>query len=239
MHNRPEIWNGVKVPYDVSVEDLARLAQGTAPHRWAAFVALAHLPDDSALAFLQESAESPDPHVRRIAVEALGVHPDGPRASTVIVRLLADSHGIVVRSACEAARRQQLAEAHDSIIRLLNSPEDSTRRVAVRTLRSMWRESDLDRILEIFTSDPSSEVKKEAAWTLQAAGSESNWRQLFAMWQADSLPRHRRWAVELAGAFGDVGTLPQVQRLAADVDGHVRHRATQAIVEIEARAAKE
>jgi HEAT repeat protein len=236
VRDRPEIWNGVRVPYGLSVGDLARLANGTSPDRWAAFVALAHSPGQAALAVLKESARSADPHVRRIAVQAIGVHPDGAGLSDVIIMLLTDSHQFVVRSACEAAARQRIVQAHDPILRLLDSADDSTRSVAARSLRSLWREGDFERVLQTFTSDPSSEVKREAAWTLRAAASQSTWMQLFAIWQADALPRHRRWAVELAAAFGDEGVLPQLQRLMNDVDGHVRHRATQAIREVEARA---
>ena len=238
MKNRPEIWNGIQVPYEMSVGELAQLAKSNAPGRWAAFVALAHSEHDTALAPLQESADSSDPHVRRIAVEALGVRPDGSRAAAVIIQLLADSHEVVVRSACEAASRQQLTEAHDAVLQLLNSSAESTRCVAVQTLRSLWRETDFDRVLRAFTSDSSSEVKREAAWTLQSVASESNWQQLFAIWQADALPRHRRWAAELAGTFGNSGFLTQLERLAQDVDGHVRDRATQAIRDLQARAVK-
>jgi HEAT repeat protein len=204
--------------------------------RWAAFVALAHSSDRSALTFLQESAGSPDPHVRRIAAEAIGVHLEGSRLVDVILTLIADSDQIVVRSACEAAGRQRLTQAHDAIVRLLDSPDASTRGVAVRTLRSLWRETDFDRVLRTFTSDHSTEVTRDAAWTLRAFASESNWQELFAIWQADVLPRHRRWAAELAGVFGDRRFLPRLERLAEDTDGHVRHQAIQAIRDLQARA---
>jgi hypothetical protein len=49
MLNRPTLWNGIEVPYGASVEELARWTDGPAPQRWAAFVALAHTPGDSAL----------------------------------------------------------------------------------------------------------------------------------------------------------------------------------------------
>lgn len=236
MLHRPEVWNSIRVPYDSSVGDLVRLAQGTSPERWAAFVALAHSPDKSALTFLRESAGSSDPHVRRIAVEAIGAHPQGSDLSDVIVSLLADRHPVVVRSACEAAGWQRVAQAHDAIVRLLDSADASTRRVAVRTLPALWRETDFPRVLQVFTSDQSSEVKRDAAWTLRAVVSESTWQKLFGIWQADALSRHRCWAAELVGAFGDELFLPQLQTLASDIDGHVRYRAAQAIRDLEAKA---
>ena len=73
MQNRPAVWNGVQVPYGATVEELAHLVDGPIPARWAAFVALAHTSGEPALAVLRASAESPNPHVRRIAVEAIGI----------------------------------------------------------------------------------------------------------------------------------------------------------------------
>ncbi len=235
MQNRPEIWNGIHVPYGASVEELVRQAQGPAPARWAAFVALAHSQDEAALAFLRESAGSADPHVRRITAEAIGAHVDGARLGATILRLLGDNHHVVVRSASEAAGRHRLAQTHDAILRLLDTTNDSTRRVAVRTLRSLWIETDFDRVLRTFMSDPAPEVRKAAAWTLRAVAAPSTWQQLFEVWQADGLPRHRGWAAELAGAFGDKQVLSQLERLSTDPDGHVRHHATQAILALEAR----
>src|SRR5439155_13833564 len=79
MQNRPSVWNGIPVPYVATVDELAQLIHGPGPARWAAFVAVAHTADESALALLQDSARSPDPNVRRIAVEAIGIHPQGAR----------------------------------------------------------------------------------------------------------------------------------------------------------------
>ena len=235
MENRPQIWNSVPVPYGADAQELIRLAGGPAPDRWAAFVALAHSGEDSALVFLRESAESSDPHVRRIAAEAIAVHQDGSNLAHAIMKLLYDSHPEVVRSACEAAGRLRLTKAHDPVARLLDSPDRATRRTAARVLRSLWIDTDFARLLQTFTSDPDSEVKKEAAWTLRATASTSTWRQLFEIWQADGLPRHRGWAAELAGAYGDKEVLPPLRGLRNDVDGHVRDRAVQAIRDIEGR----
>jgi HEAT repeat protein len=235
MRNRPELWNGIQVPYGASIEELTRLTRGPAPLRWAAFVALAYTQEESALTLLRESAEASDPHVRRIAAEAIGVHLQGPRLGTVIGRLLSDSDQVVVRSACEAAARHHLMDTHAAILGLLDTPDESTRLVAVRALRDLWIQADFGRVFQAFTSDPSSEVRKEAAWTLRAGASSSTWQELFAAWHVDAIPRHRAWAAELAAAYGDKEVLPQVRRLANDVDGHVRYRATQAARDLEAR----
>jgi hypothetical protein len=235
MENRPTVWNGTEVPYGVSVAELAERIHGPAPARWAAFVALAHAPGASALAVLQDSAGSPDAHVRRIAVEAIGVHAEGSRLGTVVRSLLSDRDPVVVRAACEAAGRQHLVDAHDSIARLLDADDASTRAAAVRALRELWRKGDFERVFRVFTSDASDAVRKEAAWTLRSVTSAADWRTLFGVWQVDPLPRHRKWACELAAEFGGRLELPALHHLTGDVDGHVRDHAAQALREFEAR----
>jgi len=235
MENRPAVWNGTEVPYGEDVAELAKRIHGPAPARWAAFVALAHAPGPSALAVLKDSLGSPDAHVRRIAVEAIGVHAEGMSLGTAVRSLLSDRDPIVVREACEAAGRQHLRDAHDSVARLLNAEDAPTRAAAVRALRELWREADFERVLRAFTSDASDGVRKEAAWTLRSVVSAANWRVLFGLWQVDPLPRHRGWACEMAVEFGGREVLPALQQLAADVDGHVRDRAAQALRDLEAR----
>ena len=239
MQNRPEVWNGVQVPYGATVEELAHLVDGPIPARWAAFVALAHTHGEPALAVLRASAESPDPHVRRIAVEAIGIHPEGNRLDAVLCRLLSDAHGTVVRSACEAAAVKRVTAAHDSILRLIDAGEESTRVVSLRALRTLWQESDFDRVFRAFSSDGSTDVRKEAAWTLQSNASPATWRRLFEVWRADSLPRHRGWACDLASAYGDSDVLADLRGLVNDIDGHVRERAAQAVRDLETRGVTE
>ena len=71
----------------------------------------AHMPGEAALAVLRDSAQSPDPHVRRIAVEAIGI-PSGRKSfGRRGVPLLSDAHGAVVRSACEAAAARRVMAA--------------------------------------------------------------------------------------------------------------------------------
>jgi HEAT repeat protein len=235
MDTRPPLWNGVQVPYGRSVEELDRLVNGREPVRWAAFVALAHHSSDAAIAVLRKQAGSNDPHVRRIAVEAIGIHPNGHFAARVACDLLCDSYAFVVRSACEAAARQQIAQAHNLIVRLLGVDDEATRETALRSVGPLWQDTDLQRVIRISRSDSSERVRRQAAWTLRAAASPTNWKSLFALWSVDSLPRHRVWACDLAGQFGNHHILRELRRLAEDFDGHVRYHAKQAIVSVENR----
>lgn len=149
MQNRPTTWNGVEVPYGASVDHLATLVGGSTPERWAAFVALAHMPGESALAILAESVRSSDPHVRRAAVEAIGVHPEGHRLSAQVCCLLSDTADFVVRSACEAAARHRVTEAHDAVLALVDAQHELSRLAALQALRELWREADFTRAASI------------------------------------------------------------------------------------------
>jgi HEAT repeat protein len=145
----------------------------------------------------------------------------------------------VVRSACEAAAVKRVTAAHDSILRLIDAGEESTRVVSLRALRTLWQESDFDRVFRAFSSDGSTDVRKEAAWTLQSNASPSTWRRLFEAWRADALARHREWACELASAYGGTDVLPDLLGLVNDIDGHVRERAAQAVRDLETRRVTE
>ena len=140
--------------------------------------------------------------MRRIAVEAIGVHPEGNRLDAVLCRLLSDAHGAVVRSAIEAAAVKRVIAAHDSILRLVDAGEESTRVVSLRSLRALWQEPDFDLVFRAFSSDASTDVRKQAAWTLRSNASRATWRRLFEAWRADALPRHREWDDTGAGRRG-------------------------------------
>lgn len=233
MQRRPPIWDGVPVPYEASLEELARLLRRPAPERWVAFVALAHRPGEAALALLREEATSEDPHVRRIALEAIGVHPQGRRLREMVCAGLEDEAPFVIRTACRAAARLELCEAQDALIRLVQIADDATRVAALQALRHLRAESAFGPALGLFDSAASDTVRKEAAWTLRALASPHTWRGLFEMWRSDPLPRHRVWACELAEEHRAADKLPELRGLRDDPDGHVRKRATCAIRTIE------
>jgi HEAT repeat protein len=163
------------------------------------------------------------------------VHPDGHRLGALIRSLLSDTHDFVARSACEAAARHRVTEAHDAVVRLLDATPEASRIAALHSLRTLWLDEDFERVLQAYSTSPSATVRKEAAWTLRSTGSMSTWPRLFALWCEDALPRHRRWACELAGRYGSRDVLTALKRLSDDVDGHVRVTAARAIVEVEAR----
>lgn len=232
MKNRPPTWNGIEIPYALSVDELRQAANGSESTSWPAFVALAHHPDDSALEILREKAADKDPYVRRIAIEAIGVHPRGFLFADVVSRLLTDPFGPVVRSACEAAATHKMTGCHALIIRLLISPEEHTVEAALSALQSLWRAEDFPLVLNLFKASRIEDVRKCAAWTLRTAASGENWRNLYDVWRSDFLPRHRAWACELAAKFGGPDEKIELARLSEDPDGHVRTHALRALAGI-------
>ncbi len=221
--------NGIEIPYGLSVEELRQAANESESANLAAFVALAHHPDDLALDVLREKAAAKDPYVRRIAVEAIGVHTRGFLLVDVVSRLLLDPFGPVVRSACDAAASHKMIECHALIIRLLTFADEHTVEEALWALKFLWRADDFPLVLRIFRSSRIENVRKRAAWTLRAAASDENWRDLYDVWRSDSLPRHRAWACELATTFGGLDEKTELMRLSEDPDGHVRTYAIRAL----------
>ncbi|MGJ4951031.1 HEAT repeat domain-containing protein [Bradyrhizobium sp. HKCCYLS20291] len=71
-------------------------------------------------------------------------------------------------------------------------------------------------------------VRREAAWTLRANVASLDWLQLFEAFRVDDPPRHRVWACELAGQFGNADVVAQIEPLRSDRDGHVRTAAAAA-----------
>jgi len=232
---KPPTWNGVPIPYGASLESLRAALRSPGPTAWAAFRALVETPGRKVLDLLSECARHPDPHFRRAAVEAIGLHDDGRSLPNIILRALQDSKGLVVRAACRSAARLELTEAHDAVLRLVKANEEATRFDALRALAALWDPADFSIILDRFSRDPSDRVRKQAAWVLQEHVGPKEWKTLFTVWSQDPLPRHRVWSCRLAERFGDSAILADLARLEQDADGHVRSAARRAILHINTR----
>src|SRR5437588_551242 len=98
------------------------------PERSGVHTAFRHLPNSS----------PPDPYLRRAALEAIGDHPSGRDASDVVLSMLHDRNGFVVRTACDVAAVLGLAGAHDRILELVGASEEATRLSALRALEGLW-----------------------------------------------------------------------------------------------------
>jgi hypothetical protein len=225
---RPPTWNGEPIPYDEPIEVLQTRVRAVASAAGAAIRALAEHPEPEALKFLVDLARARDPYLRRAALEAIGDHASGRDASEVVLSLLHDRIGFVVRTACDVAAVLGLASAHDRILELVGASEEATRLSALRALEGLWVSSDFEKVFARYVGDQSDEVRKRAAWTLNKNVGRENWKRAYESWSSDRLARHRVWACSIAERFGDRSALASLNALRADLDGHVRHAAERA-----------
>jgi HEAT repeat protein len=223
MKGRPQRAHGITVPYGAPTHELIAQTQGETAMRWVAFIALAHDPSSDARDALRRATRSPDPHVRRAAIEALSCRTVEPDDAALIVSAFADAAGHVVRTACEAAASARIRDAHAHVLALVSCADAATRRTALRALRHLWQADDFGAVFRVFQEDQSPEVRNEAAWTLRA------WVRLFAAWHRDGLHRHRLWACEIAREFGAHEVADSLAALTTDRDGLVRRAAKQAL----------
>ena len=227
--------NGIPVPLGRPLSELIPMLEASGPERWAAFEAVAHTPGQDALHTLQVRAKSADPLVRRAAIEAIGKHELGREAAAVVRAALNDQSAYVVRTSCDVLGTWRDGQAHDEVAKLLRSSDAATRQTALRALAGIWRSSAFEPVLNAMQHDPDEEVRKQAAWTIRANVTKEVWERVFGIWAADPLPRHRKWAGEVAGEFGNRRVLPELHRLSDDKDGHVRDAVSRAIQAVHSR----
>jgi HEAT repeat protein len=184
--------------------------------------------DDEVLDALRKLSANSDQFLRRTALEIIGKHRRGRELAASVLEAFRDPSDYVRRTACEVVGQWKLVEAHDLMLPLLREPAASTRESVLRALAAIWAGADFQPVFEIYKNDPEIGVRREAAWTLRHHAHKDNWRVLFDAFCADELTRHRLWACELAGTFGDSEILPALSSLADDSDGHVRKATARA-----------
>jgi hypothetical protein len=229
---RPRTWHDVPIPYDAPIADLRAALKQPGPKAWVAILALAEKPDTDALTALIELSRSSDANLRRAAVEGIRMHRSGQMAFEAICQALHDRDSFVVRAAIEAAGSLRLRPAHERVLGWLTASEELTRLSALRALEVLWQSSDFEAVFDRYLHDPSHSVRKEAAWTIHKNVGVENWERVFSVWSRDELPRHRTWACQLAGSFGDRAVLSALQKLRADHNGHVRCAAEHAVEQL-------
>jgi len=226
---RPSHLNGVPVPYDAPVSVLRDAASKPGPAAWASILALGHHGAGEAHDVLLRLAGSPDWRCRRAALEAISFHARSESAHDLFLAALRDESAFVARAACEIVGRLGIASARARVLSLLGSEHAAVRRAAVSAIADLLAVDDFDRVLRVFREDPSPETRREAAWALRKNAGPGTWRRLVETWAEDELPRHRVWACELAGEFGDRSVRRKLEVLTEDPDGHVRKAANRAL----------
>ncbi|WP_417309138.1 HEAT repeat domain-containing protein [Devosia sp.] len=170
-----------------------------------------------------------DPFKRRTAIEAIGKLPQDAKLTQVVLSALSDSSGYVARTAMEISGRWKLAEAHERIASRLKDADPLTRAACLRALTSIGIEGDVEPVLNMFRRDPNRDVRAAAGWCLRALAGQDTWSDVFDAFHIDSMPRHRRFACELAVRFDGRSKLAEIDSLTRDADGHVRGAAEGAL----------
>ncbi|MCP4643768.1 MAG: HEAT repeat domain-containing protein [bacterium] len=221
--------NGVVVPHEASVADLAAMLKLPPPECWAAMKALGIKSTQESLDVLAAQISSDDPYVRRAALEAVGDHSDGTCLEGQVLKCFDDTSQLVVRQACATAATLGLASGHDQVAALLEAPSEATRCKAIAAISVLWKSSDFDMLVKLYCNDHENSVRKDAAWVLYEHVTSDTCRRLFELYCADSIPRHRGWACELCARFKMSGVDGTLERLTQDSDGHVRSAAQAAL----------
>lgn len=221
-----------RTPEVPSVAELRDLLSQSPPTCWPAFRRLAEIGDPSALELLIAETKSPDEYRRRAAVEALGRSPLRAEAVGDVRRLLTDPSPYVVRSALEAAATLRDDASHDAVLRHLKDAESSTRYTALRALDALWRDQDSEVVVALASSDPDSDIRKEAGWLLRHHV-PANPRPLVQRWLSSAIPRERVWAAELMRESVANYDRASLELLLRDTDEHVRDAAKRTLAAIE------
>jgi len=227
MSKKPNVTNDMLERSEVDVLRSGLVRPG--PKAWASCAALGLHPSNEAFELLVDLAHSPSWNYRHAATRAIATHRLGRSAGSLLIALLEDESPYVVRAACDAISQLRLQEAHDAVLSLLHSSDQSTRFTALAALDVLWVPSDFDIVFRVFCEDASNEVRRRAAWALRAHANQENWEILFKAWSRDDLPRHKVWACELAEEFGDSNIRIALESLLLDCDGHVRKSAQLAL----------
>src|SRR6478609_1010726 len=228
MQAKPTHVQGTPIPYNESLGNLSNQLRKGGMDTWTASIALGYNPSDEALKILIRGMKSQSADLRRAAAGAIKHHPNGKRAGSELVKLLEDGSDTVTRAACESLAALLCAEAHDDILPLLDSPDPMTREAGVRAIARLWKSSDFDILVMLHEKDKSLNVRDACAWALRDHANADTWKQLFNLWKAHSLARHRAWTCELAGEYGDDSSMTELEQLSQDKDGHVRKAANRA-----------
>jgi HEAT repeat protein len=225
----PRTRDEVLIPYTATLDELKAQAQSAGSGRWAAFVALGHSPDASAIWPLILSTFATDWRVRRAACEALALHARRKPVIERISELLDDPVPSVVRMACSALGALKAREHRGRVLALLFDPDEATRHVAVAAVDRLWESSDSPLLLQLVRTDRSRDVSTAAAAVLMRRVGVSTWKALFDAWIGHPYARYRIDACGLSEKFGDSSLMPRLSALRLDPDSGVRSAAQHAL----------
>lgn len=197
--------------------------------RLAACLALGSKNDEQSFNALMRALDDDDWRLRRWALEALLRHENAPAAEDAIIGRLFDVSDEVRQVACKACARLKLERAHDGVLQLLQAESAAVRDTALASLRILWREPDFEQVFRMYREDSHRGVRIAAAKVLRAHATPRTWSRLFEAWALDREVRHRVWACELAGKFGNRTDASEVRPFLQDRNRNVRLAAVRQI----------
>jgi HEAT repeat protein len=222
MKRFPDKINGIVVPYEKDINELKSMLKEEMPYYSVACIALAHKSDIDSLNLLAEYLYDKDWCRRRMAIEGLGYHPMGYLQADNLIKFLSDKSSYVIKAALESIRVHSINKAREKVLDLIKANDEEIRKEAIACLSSIGREEDIKQIIQLFIKDSSKLVRDEAAWFMRQKSDNNNWNISVRLLKESSLARHRVWACELIGIYGDKEDTELLNQLKLDKDGHVR-----------------
>jgi HEAT repeat protein len=225
MKRFPENVNGIVVPYEKDISELKSMLKEDLPYYSVACIALAHKSNIDSLNLLAECLSNKDWCRRRMAIEALACHPMGYLQSDKLINLLNDKSRYVIKATLEAIIVHSINKARDKVLDLIKSSDEEIRKEAIACLHSIGSEVDTKQIIELFIKERSKLVRDEAAWFIRQKSDNNTWSISVGLLKESNLARHRVWACELIGIYGDKEDIQLLNQLKNDKDGHVKKAA--------------
>ena len=137
MERKITVLNGEPIPKELSDQQLQELLKTPGPIAWVACFALAYHSSEKSFVILQNLFGHSDWRYRRVAIEAISYHDQGPTISEKLLVFLTDPSPFVVKEVLRTIRRLKLSSAHDQIVHLALSKNSNLQEEAIRTLEAL------------------------------------------------------------------------------------------------------
>lgn len=235
----PPVVNGVPVPYEAPLDELAQMLDCSDTVEVAAR-ALAHDGSPESLGLLRPLLHdnAGDWRRRQAAVEALGMHPLGGEEAARVIELLDDPIPHVVWAASLAAASLGLTQAVPHLLAALDSSERFVASGAHNALFKLQQPGDTKTLIDKYRTGDY-ERRKSIGTLIAVRVRPRSWRDVYEPFKVSDVAEHRELACRIAHAFGGTEVRSDLEVLASDSDGHVRGAARRALAAIEARGGTE
>ncbi len=163
---------------------------------------------------------------RRLAVKGLGKHALFENSADDVLKCLNDKSPYVVREAMRVLANHRVTRAHDRIIALVQSQDETTREVAVSCLEFVYCEDDFDLLLKLL-SDKNKKVRNLLPTIILNVSNKKNWTRAYSLMKSSEGAKTRFAACQLLSKFGSALDKTDVNIFLHDSDGHIRNYASK------------